>query len=191
MKKTLLFASLLSFALYSCGEKATSTDVVEEVHATSDGSTAKGVKVQNSNATTSIIDAYLAVKDALVADNQTTAAAKSTDLVAALESYDIATAKAHDLEELERLQTEAVRMASSLSSGDIVAQRENFQMLSGTMKDLLKIAGTDRTLYHQYCPMYKGNTGGMWLSANEEIKNPLFGSSMLTCGRVEETMAIN
>lgn len=191
MKKTLLFASILSFSLYSCGEKSTSTDVVEEVHTTSDGSTAKGVKVQNSNTTTSIIDAYLAVKDALVADNQATAAAKSADLVSALESFDIATAKANDPEELERLQTEAIRMATSLSSADIVAQRENFQMLSGTMKDLLKIAGTDRTLYHQYCPMYKGNTGGMWLSANEEIKNPLFGSSMLTCGRVEETLTLN
>jgi Tfp pilus assembly protein PilW len=191
MKKTLIFASILSISLYSCGEKSTSTDLVEEVHATGDGSTAKGVKVQNSTTTTSIIDAYLAVKDALVADNPTTASAKSAELVVALESYDIATAKANDPEELERLQQEAIRLSKSLSSGDIAAQRENFQTLSGTLKDLLKIAGTDRTLYHQYCPMYKGNTGGMWLSANEEIKNPLFGSSMLTCGRVEETLSMN
>lgn len=191
MKKTLLFASVLSFSLYSCGEKSATTESHEGMHATEESSSAKAISINNSNSTSGIIDAYLAVKDALVADNQATTAAKSSDLVAALESFDIATAKANDPEELERLQEDALRISKSLSSGDIAAQRENFQMLSGTMKDLLKIAGTDRTLYHQYCPMYKNNTGGMWLSASEEIKNPLFGSSMLTCGRVEETLVIN
>jgi hypothetical protein len=191
MKKTLLFASVLSFALYSCGEKSTTSESNEETHASEESSSAQAISVASSNSTSGIIDAYLAVKDALVADDQNSASSKSADLVAALESYNIATAEANDPEELERLQIEALRLSESLSSGDIASQRENFQMLSGIMKDFLKISGTDRTLYHQYCPMYKNNTGGMWLSASEEIKNPLFGSSMLTCGRVEETMALN
>lgn len=190
MKKTLLFTSMICFALYSCGEKSTTSESEEETQATEESSSA-AISVSSSNSTSGIIDAYLSVKDALVADDQSSASAKSTDLVSALESYDIAIAKAEDPEELERLQMEAIRISKSLSSGDIVAQRENFQMLSKTLKDLLKIAGSDRTLYHQYCPMYKNNTGGMWLSASEEIKNPLFGSSMLTCGRVEETMVLN
>lgn len=191
MKKTLLFASVLSFALYSCGEKSTTTESHEETHVSEESSSAQAISVSSSKSTSVIIDSYLAVKDALVADDQSAASAKSADLVTALESYDIATAKANDPEELERLQIEALRISKSLSSGDIAVQRENFQMLSKTMKDMLKIAGSDRTLYHQYCPMYKNNTGGMWLSANEEIKNPLFGSSMLTCGKVEETMVLN
>lgn len=191
MKKSLLFASLISFSLLSCGEKSTSSETQVETHASSDASSANSVAVSSNETTTGIIDAYLAVKDALVADDQSAASAKSADLVTALKGYDIASSQANDPEELERLQTEALRLSESLSSGDIAAQRENFQMLSGIMKDMLKITGTDRTLYHQYCPMYKGNTGGMWLSANEEIKNPLFGSSMLTCGRVEETLALN
>jgi len=191
MKKTLLFASLISFALYSCGEKTTTSESNEETQATEGSSSVQAISVSSSNSTSGIIDAYLAVKDALVSDDQNSASAKSADLVSALRAYEISSSKANDPEELERLQMEAVRISESLSSGDIVAQRENFQMLSGIMKDLLKIAGTDRTLYHQYCPMYKNNTGGMWLSASEEIKNPLFGSSMLTCGRVEETMVLN
>lgn len=191
MKKTLLFVSLISFALYSCGEKSTNHESHEETSVTEESSSAQGISVSSSNTTSGIIDAYLAVKDALVADDQSAASAKSMDLVTALKSYDIASSQANDPEELERLQTEALRLSESLSSGDIAAQRENFQMLSGIMKDMLKIAGADRTLYHQYCPMYKNNTGGMWLSASEEIKNPLFGSSMLTCGRVEETMILN
>ncbi len=191
MKKTLIYASLLSFALFSCGEKSTTSETQVETHASSDASSSSSVAVSSNKTTSGIIDSYLAVKDALVADDQSVASSKSRDLVTALENYDIASSVENDPEELERLQSEALRLSKSLSSGDIASQRENFQMLSSILKDFLKIAGTDRTLYHQYCPMYKKNTGGMWLSANEEIKNPLFGSSMLTCGRVEETLTLN
>ncbi|MDP2040388.1 MAG: DUF3347 domain-containing protein [Algoriphagus sp.] len=191
MKKTLLFASLISFAVFSCGEKSTSKETHAEAHASSDATTAKAMAVKSSKSTTAIIEGYLAVKDALVADDQATASIKSVALVSDLKAYDIASSQANDPEELERLQVEATGFAEKLAAGDIAAQRESFQSLSVTMKEFLKIAGVDRTLYHQYCPMYKGNKGGMWLSANENIKNPLFGSSMLTCGRVEETLALN
>ena len=191
MKKTLLFASLLSFAVFSCGEKTSTSETQEETHASGDASAASSVSESSSTSTTAIIDSYLALKDALVADDATSAAAKSVNLVSALKSFDISGAQVNDPEELERLQVEATGFAEKLAAADIAAQRESFQALSMVLKDMLKISGTDRTLYHQYCPMYKGNTGGMWLSANEDIKNPLFGSSMLTCGRVEETLALN
>lgn len=191
MKKSFLFAILVSSALLSCGEKTTTSEPTTEIHASGDASGASSVSVTGSTSTTGIIEAYLTVKDALVGDDGASAAAKSADLVAALKSFDPAGAKASDPEELERLQVEATGFAEKLASADLAAQRESFQALSAVLKDLLKIAGTDRTLYQQYCPMYKGNTGGMWLSANEEIKNPLFGSSMLTCGRVDEILALN
>lgn len=191
MKKTLLLASFLSFALFSCGEKSTTTETQSQTHASGDSSTASSVSVSSSKSTSGIIDAYLAVKDALVADDAATTAAKSADLISALKTYDIAGSQANDPEELERLQMEATAFTEKLAGGDLTAQRESFQALSVVLKDMLKIAGTDRTLYHQYCPMYKNNTGGMWLSASEDIKNPLFGSAMLTCGKVEETIAMN
>lgn len=191
MKKTLLFASLISLSLFSCGEKPSTSESQEVTHVSGDATSANSVAVTSNKTTTSIIDAYLAVKDALVADDSVSAAAKSADLVSTLKNYYIAGSQANDPEELERLQVEATGIAEKLGKADIAAQRESFQALSVVMKDMLKIAGTDRTLYHQYCPMYKGNTGGMWLSTNEEIKNPLFGSSMLTCGRVQETLAVN
>ena len=190
MRKTLLFTSLISFALLSCGEKSTSHEG-HEAHASGDSSSASAVSVSSTRSTTAIIDSYLAVKDALVADDAATAATKSTVLVAALKDFNSSGAQAGDPKELERLRLEAASLAEKLAGSDIAAQRESFQALSVVLKDMLKMAGTDRTLYHQYCPMYKGNTGGMWLSANESIKNPLFGSSMLTCGRVEETLALN
>jgi hypothetical protein len=41
------------------------------------------------------------------------------------------------------------------------------------------------TLYEQYCPMKKAT----WLSESAAIKNPYYGSQMLTCGKTTETLA--
>lgn len=184
MKKTLVFTLAISAALFSCGGKAEHGDAHEgHTMEHSSGHEAEATASPVNSATTAMIDSYLAVKDALVADDQAGAADKSQALVSAIQSFDAKAA--------EEPKQKALAEAQKLASGDIAAQRESFQALSVAMKDLLKVAGSDRTLYHQYCPMYKNNTGGMWLSAKEEIKNPLFGSSMLTCGRVEEVLAVN
>lgn len=200
MKKTSLLALALGIALYSCSGSKTEDHTMHEDHDMENGSMHEGHDMEDgseqmtmtkSEGTTAIIDSYLAVKNALVGDDASAAAAQSGDLVTALKSFDLNSSKGEDIEELERLQMEAAMVAENLSTEDIVAQRESFQALSVLMTDFIKIAGTDRTLYQQYCPMYKNNTGGIWLSASEDIKNPLFGSSMLTCGRVEETLALN
>jgi hypothetical protein len=36
--------------------------------------------------------------------------------------------------------------------------------------------------------MANENTGAFWLSNEKEIKNPYFGSMMLKCGSVKETI---
>ncbi|HNK84737.1 MAG TPA: mercury transporter, partial [Flavobacteriales bacterium] len=41
-------------------------------------------------------------------------------------------------------------------------------------------------IYLDHCPMYNG--GADWLSREKAIKNPYYGSSMLTCGSVKETI---
>ena len=50
------------------------------------------------------------------------------------------------------------------SSGNLDHQRAHFDMLSINMKDLIAIAGADRKLYQEYCPMYNDGDGAMWLS---------------------------
>ncbi|RYF79677.1 MAG: DUF3347 domain-containing protein, partial [Chitinophagaceae bacterium] len=37
-------------------------------------------------------------------------------------------------------------------------------------------------IYLQYCPMKNAS----WLSSAKQIRNPYYGSSMLTCGEVTE-----
>ena len=42
----------------------------------------------------------------------------------------------------------------------------------------------NQPVYYQYCPMKKA----YWLSKEEKVINPYFGSAMLTCGEVKQVI---
>jgi Cu(I)/Ag(I) efflux system membrane fusion protein len=42
--------------------------------------------------------------------------------------------------------------------------------------------------YIQKCPMANNNKGAVWLSMEEEIRNPYYGDAMLTCGSVIDSL---
>lgn len=63
--------------------------------------------------------------------------------------------------------------------------RNAFQKVSVTMIDLGHVFRPfSGTVYIQHCPMADDNRGADWLSLEKEIRNPYFGSMMLTCGEV-------
>jgi len=68
---------------------------------------------------------------------------------------------------------------------DIEVLRQAFQAVSVVMIDMTnKFDPLQETIYVQHCPMADNNKGADWLSYEKEIRNPYFGSSMLTCGEV-------
>ncbi|MEQ8582465.1 MAG: DUF3347 domain-containing protein [Marinoscillum sp.] len=145
---------------------------------------------QPENALTPVLDAYLMVKDALVNDHQEGAANAGAALAAALGSLDLTQFASDKQAELEEIVEVAKNHGEHISESEISDQRAHFEAMSSDIKDLVTIIGTDRTLYHQYCPMYSGGKGGMWLSVNQEIRNPLFGARMLKCGKVEDVISL-
>ncbi|WP_420601742.1 hypothetical protein [Flagellimonas sp.] len=44
------------------------------------------------------------------------------------------------------------------------------------------------TFYVQQCPMANNNKGAVWLSTENEIRNPYYGDAMLKCGSVLEVL---
>ena len=71
------------------------------------------------------------------------------------------------------------------STKDLKKQREYFADLSSNMATVAKsLQLGNQTIYLQYCPMKKS----AWLSSEKQIRNPYYGSSMLTCGEVTETL---
>lgn len=150
------------------------------------------VKVERSKSATTIIDNYLALKDALVADNSNKAASSGKMLFDAFTKFDISSQSKTQQKELGEIIEDASEHAEHISenSGNIGHQREHFETLSTDIKDLVVITGADRNLYQIFCPMYNNNKGGSWLSSSDEIKNPFLGSKMMKCGSVMQEIIV-
>lgn len=144
------------------------------------------VKAADNAAISHLVKAYLGMKDALAADNSKAANAQAKLFTAAVKEVGASTMdaaqKAAWTKFGEKLRFNGDHIAES---ADIAHQREHFQKLSDDFYNLLKnIKSNDLTLYRQYCPMKKA----YWLSASTTIANPYYGSDMLECGEVKETI---
>lgn len=126
-----------------------------------------------------LLPLYYNVKDALVGGNASLAASKAEELVKALNSTD---AKTITGSSRDGLLEHAGKIAESK---ELKSQREHFAGLSTDMITLAKGSKlSTEPVYQMYCPMKKSN----WLSNEKTVKNPYYGSSMLTCGKVVETI---
>ncbi|MEZ4855791.1 MAG: DUF3347 domain-containing protein [Gelidibacter sp.] len=141
------------------------------------------MNLQDSGAKKIVAD-YMALKDALVATNKDEAAKAGKQLEASLKSFDISGYTAKQQVELKDIIDDAKEHAEHISKSEIDHQREHFKTLSKDIIDLVAITGTETTLYQQFCPMY--DKGSAWLSKEKEIKNPYYGSKMLSCGKVQK-----
>ncbi len=85
----------------------------------------------------------------------------------------------------KEMSTSAKTIAKTI---DIKVQRTHFKHLSSHFINAVQVFGIDQTVYKQFCPMAENDTGGYWLSTEEEIRNPYFGDMMLKCGEVKDTI---
>jgi len=138
---------------------------------------------QNSDAKQVLAD-YMVLKDALVATNKEDAAKAGIKLEATLKGFNMSSYTSEEQEELTDILADAIEHAEHIGKSEMDHQREHFKVLSKDITDLVVITGTESTLYQQYCPMY--DKGSAWLSMSKDIKNPYYGSKMLTCGKVQK-----
>ncbi|MDR7130636.1 hypothetical protein J2X69_002993 [Algoriphagus sp. 4150] len=125
--------------------------------------------------TDEILKNYLVLKDALIAsDNEKSGNAASVMAKSIAEAGDFPNKK-----ELSKLADEVNK------SKDLEKRRAAFAPFSEAMYTYAKNQDSiPQVLYYQYCPMKKS----YWLSAEAGVKNPYYGSKMLTCGSVKETI---
>ncbi|MGY4386500.1 hypothetical protein ACVWYN_003555 [Pedobacter sp. UYP24] len=146
-------------------------------------------KAQDAAATTSVnnvINAYLGVKNALIASNNETTRSKAKELLNMISAVPAdkltAAQKKTWAAYTDKLKFDSRHISESAA---IDSQREHFAILSKNMFELVKgLKLNATTLYEQYCPMKKAT----WLSETMAIKNPYYGSQMLTCGKTTETL---
>jgi hypothetical protein len=52
----------------------------------------------------------------------------------------------------------------------------------------MQVSKQETPTYYQFCPMAKDGKGANWLSKENAVKNPYYGTMMLSCGKVIETI---
>ena len=144
---------------------------------------------QEVNQLKTIFESYFALKDALVKSDGKLVSTLAKDVLANINSV-----------KMEKLSSEEhtvwMKVMSSLKSNTekIVAttiiekQRVVFMDLSANFYALLKVSKQDYSIYYQNCPMYNDGKGANWLSKENAVKNPYYGSQMLTCGKTIEVI---
>jgi hypothetical protein len=123
-----------------------------------------------------MLPGYYAIKDALVSSNATLASDKASEFVGVLNKT---TSKTTASAEKASILTELKKIASTK---DLEKQRSSFSKLSTGMVAVVKSTATTpaEPVYQFFCPMKKT----VWLSNKKEVKNPYYGSAMLTCGSI-------
>ena len=133
----------------------------------------------NRSSLPQVLAQYYTIKDALVASKSTDASASAEQFLKLVNTIDYKVISESNINAL-------LKEASAISdTKDIKLQREHFATLSNNMAVLGEsVKFTTDPVYQAYCPMKKAT----WLSKDKAIKNPYYGSSMLTCGKVIATL---
>ncbi|MCC9070975.1 DUF3347 domain-containing protein [Flavobacterium sp. F-65] len=135
-----------------------------------------------------IVRNYLNLKNALTTDDAKGAANAGKELYAIFNNTDPNSIDAKLKTEYFDIADDAKEHAEHIGAngGNIEHQREHFAMLSKDINDLMKTFKSEQKLYQDFCPMYDGGKGAIWISETKEIKNPYYGSKMLTCGSMKK-----
>ncbi len=114
---------------------------------------------------------YIHLKTALVNEDEKEATTGAQMLATALKDAGI----------------ESKNITGVTGAKDVKGKRAKFSELSNELADTFRKSKLESgVVYKQYCPMANDGKGGYWLASEKKIKNPFYGSKMMTCGSVEE-----
>ncbi len=142
-----------------------------------------------NNEINTVVTQYLALKNALVKDDAKAAASAGKSIVDAMAKIDMKALNPQQMKAYIDVADDLKENAEHIgdNAGKIDHQREHFALLSKDINDIVQVFGTNgQKLYQDFCPMFNDGKGAIWLSENKDIKNPFYGSQMLTCGKVKK-----
>jgi hypothetical protein len=169
MKKYLGLGLLV--VLFACNNQSQKTTAQQDTTQTK--TTPANLSFQ-SDSVQNLYNAYIGLKDALVATKFEDAKQKATVLATALKNY-------------SGCENTALIASKIETAKDIKAQRKEFTALSTDVIALFKHTELKSgTVYVQRCPMANNGDGGEWLASEKKIQNPYYGDEMMECGAVLE-----
>lgn len=136
-----------------------------------------------------VFDLYFKIKDALVKTDGNSASAKARALLEAVNTIQMNKLSTAEHTVWMKIMKDLTFDAGHISdTKDVEHQRDHFMSLSKNIYELIKVSPPLRPVYYQHCPMYNNGKGANWLSEESAVKNPYYGSKMLTCGKTVETI---
>ncbi len=176
----------MAFLLISCNQKNKQEETVNSETSKPETATATAKANPNSFSIKDIVTDYLSLKNALTKDDSNATADAGKAMVETLGKIDMKKLSGDQMKTYMDVADDLKEHAEHIgkNAGNIVHQREHFVLMSKDINDLIKTFGTEQKLYQDFCPMADEGKGAIWLSEVKEIKNPYFGSEMLTCGSV-------
>ncbi|WP_304884953.1 DUF3347 domain-containing protein [Rhodonellum sp.] len=144
---------------------------------------------QEVNQLNAVFDSYFSLKDALVKSDGKLASTKAKELLASIKTVEMGklTTKEHTIW-MKVMKGLVFDIEHIEETKDVGHQRDHFNTLSDNMYQLLKVSKYEQPVYYQHCPMANSGKGANWLSKENAVKNPYYGSQMLTCGKTVETI---
>ncbi|MEO1615608.1 MAG: efflux RND transporter periplasmic adaptor subunit [Planctomycetota bacterium] len=132
--------------------------------------------------------AYFEIQAALASDSTAPPVAVNT-LVDGL----IATLADDSVPDQAQRELQVARNAANRLIGQLEDSRVAFRTVSHSLLKTLQFARGEKTengVNHFYCPMVPGG-GGDWLQPKADLKNPYWGSEMLTCGELVRDLSLD
>lgn len=137
-----------------------------------------------------VIKSYISLKESLASDQVKGAIGFGKQMAAELKNVDMSLVKGdvhiYWMQEMSEIESQLKKLNSSI---EIDAVRTSFDQLSLSIIKVTKSFGVeDKERYVQFCPMAFDDKGAYWLSDDSKVKNPYFGSQMLKCGVIKDTI---
>ncbi len=138
-----------------------------------------------------VYDGYLMIQDALANDSKQKAADAVETASRGVNAVDmrLLEGEAH-MTWMKHRENLSKAIADMAKADNIEGIRAGFALMSEELPAVIRTfgLGSDTPVYILKCPMAFDGRGARWLQNTRETRNPYFGSVMLQCGEVIETL---
>ncbi len=184
----LFFVSLLLIASIACNSNKIPNNGLL--------STAKNIKPSLSitfdSSINKLVTNYFHLKDNFITENDKLINFYASEIQKNADSLNFAECKADSITtELAKINAESIsaEMQALLEEPNINSKRKSLYLVSEEVFDLLKVMQYDnQNVYKLYCPDALDGSGANWLSKSTDIRNPYLPKTMLTNGKVIDTL---
>ena len=137
-----------------------------------------------------VFNEYITLKNALVREDSKNVTITSKKLLAFLSQVDVKLLEKKETRKHWMSLEKEIKLMTTLISNtaQIKAQRNYFKQVSVAVINLTQVFGVNEKVFVAFCPMADDNKGAYWLSKEEKVINPYFGTAMLTCGEIKQVI---